>query len=308
MKKEVVYISIFLFIIFLIIFLRLFVFTNNLQMNETHPETINNSSSLSNKSTTINNSKRSNVIPYFSDGFENYTSGVAIPEGSGHGGFTWGNNGYNAGDVKVSWNYSHSGNKSLMFIFPAVPDGTDDWTQEGFYLSQNDTSAPKAVWIDYYLRIPNNFELRNDSPNNNKLLLIWADKYSSDNNTLLDIEYEGNNSDIISHINEYPHNTGDHNIFRAPYLFDQSYLGKWVHVQVYARVGNASVNGTWEGWINGNLKWRMTNHSLYAPGGNNYWRQGYLMGWANSGFTNTTEFYIDDFKVYTQNPGWNLPS
>jgi hypothetical protein len=36
----------------------------------------------------------------------------------------------------------------------------------------------------------------------------------------------------------------------------------------------------------------------------NYMTQGYLMGWANSGFTNTTNIYIDDFRIIDQYPGW----
>jgi hypothetical protein len=33
-------------------------------------------------------------------------------------------------------------------------------------------------------------------------------------------------------------------------------------------------------------------------------RKGYLMGWANSGFTETTDFFIDDITFYRKSPGW----
>ena len=32
--------------------------------------------------------------------------------------------------------------------------------------------------------------------------------------------------------------------------------------------------------------------------------QGYLMGWSDSGFAQTTNIYLDDFRIIDQNPGW----
>jgi hypothetical protein len=32
--------------------------------------------------------------------------------------------------------------------------------------------------------------------------------------------------------------------------------------------------------------------------------EAYLLGWSNSGFDETTDMFIDDFKFYTTNPGW----
>jgi hypothetical protein len=33
-------------------------------------------------------------------------------------------------------------------------------------------------------------------------------------------------------------------------------------------------------------------------------RNGYLLGWANSGFAQETVFYVDNVKFYQTSPGW----
>jgi hypothetical protein len=32
--------------------------------------------------------------------------------------------------------------------------------------------------------------------------------------------------------------------------------------------------------------------------------QAYIMGAANSGYASGTTFYLDDLKMYNENPGW----
>ncbi len=41
-----------------------------------------------------------------------------------------------------------------------------------------------------------------------------------------------------------------------------------------------------------------------TPYEGSHWQGGDLFGWANAGFDQDTSIYIDDFKLYTSNPGW----
>ena len=63
------------------------------------------------------------------------------------------------------------------------------------------------------------------------------------------------------------------------------------------------VDGRFEIWVNGvsvnSLDWPVWDDT-YSGQING----GYILGWANSGFADLTTFYIDDFKVYNQDPGW----
>jgi hypothetical protein len=53
-----------------------------------------------------------------------------------------------------------------------------------------------------------------------------------------------------------------------------------------------------EMWADGAKVITNLNLPLYPTGGiGNYLKNGYLMGWSNSGFTQTTYTYIDDFTV-----------
>ena len=89
--------------------------------------------------------------------------------------------------------------------------------------------------------------------------------------------------------------------------------GVWKHFQIHIRSANgppetATDHGADEMWVDGVLVAQINGFNLYprdlTGAYYTYFRVGYLMGWANSGFANDTDIYFDDFKVYTSNPGW----
>ena len=49
----------------------------------------------------------------------------------------------------------------------------------------------------------------------------------------------------------------------------------------------------------------MSYHSVpfFHPVENGF-RNGYLMGWSSSGFTEETHIFIDDFMLYIEDPEW----
>ena len=46
------------------------------------------------------------------------------------------------------------------------------------------------------------------------------------------------------------------------------------------------------------------NIAIDSTGRADFLLNGYLMGWSNSGYSEATNIYIDDFKLYDTNPGW----
>jgi hypothetical protein len=57
--------------------------------------------------------------------------------------------------------------------------------------------------------------------------------------------------------------------------------------------------------------WRSrTDWVFWSTGGNNFVRNGYFMGWANSGYTDETFFHIrggaDGPKFYDTDPEWTF--
>ncbi len=64
-------------------------------------------------------------------------------------------------------------------------------------------------------------------------------------------------------------------------------------------------NGVIQMWKDGVMILSNTTLTWYDSSNTaNYLTQGYLLGWSNSGFTQTTNMYVDDFKIIGQNPGW----
>ena len=88
-----------------------------------------------------------------------------------------------------------------------------------------------------------------------------------------------------------------HNIIRAE---DR---GKWVRIRFHLLIHDT--DGQFELWRDGALVMELKPDTRTSWGdGYDYFRHGYLMGWANTGFSEDTTFHITDFKLYVSDPGW----
>jgi len=171
----------------------------------------------------------------------------------------------------------------------------------------------QELWIEYYLHLPSNFALRNEAPANNKVLALWTDTYSDTNNVQVVLEYERNGVDssyarsiVISSAGQ-PSNQGDR--FRSESFFTAAKGGAWYRMRMHFRCASAggTTDGVFEAMMGDELVWRSrTDYQFFPSGGStvNYVRNGYLLGYANSGFTDQTDFHIRAVKCYDQNPGW----
>jgi hypothetical protein len=238
----------------------------------------------------------STSTPFFSDSFDNGQRNNAS-------GFSWGSQTY----ASVSNERSYSGGYALKFQFAAAPLGQDGWSEQRFNLGRNVTE----LWVEYYMFLPTNFVVRNDQPANNKFIALWADNYSTEGDLQVITEFEYRDSAnagarMLSLSENYPTSTIRDKGYHLSNFLTTSMAGKWHRVRVHFRASSASQNkdGIYEGWIGDTLAWRSVDWSFWYPGGKNYIRNGYLMGWANSGYAQSTDFFIDDVKFFTTNPGW----
>lgn len=240
---------------------------------------------------------------YFADNFD---TGA---RSSGNG-FTWGNAG---SDVTVSSTHAYSGRHSLRFRFGPDADGDDSSAEQRFAIAPSAASAPKEIWVEYMLRIPDNFVHRNSSgPDNNKLAAFWAENYNATTTeTLVAIEFErrAENGSSFLRISSakaegYESRDPDDVQLAAGTVFDSSMRGKWVRIRMHIKAAHrGSIVDVWrDNTLIGRLP---ADYSITNPAwSRNYIRNGYLLGWANSGYAAQTDFYIDDFRLYTRNPGW----
>lgn len=260
----------------------------------------------------------------FADDFESYSIGSTI-EGKGGNGFRWGDgNGY---QPRVSSEVAHSGSKSLKFPYgPTEPSGASHWwSEQRFTLGQQ----VKELWIEFWIYHPRGGEPLDPSdewnrlsgstmnrfchpyrnPSNNKYMRLWggADGYDKEGTWGFSANGTGNCDSSMGH--EYAHY--GHGVTPGYYssprvsLANDANRGRWVHMRFYNKMasGPNRADGVARVWMDGRLVIDRRDANSYSdrfP----YTDRGYLMGYDNARFDQTTFIYIDDVRFYTSNPGW----
>jgi hypothetical protein len=204
--------------------------------------------------------------------------------------------------VAVSADPGSPSGYSLAFTYKGSSDLTDDgWAEQPFKL-------PKLteIFICMEIATPLNYVHRDVSPDNNKLLRLWDEKYSSGQSTvhlgMSTINKPGTSPGASQVIVEYKktgtvgtgnYNTGPWRTLLRPGQVDR--------VGFYAKVATSPTiaDGVIKVWLNGELVYDQTalalmNQSSY---GGNWFENGYVFGWANSGFTQTTVIRLRKFLV-----------
>jgi hypothetical protein len=222
--------------------------------------------------------------------------------------FSWGALNATGGKRQVVSDQSYSGAYSLRMRYGPDAPGGDSNNEMRFVIP----SRPTEVWIEYMLRVPDNFEHRSGGANNNKLLALWAENYGSPTTTLHLVWEFTRDSDASSRIRvasakaDGYERTGqeDSQDLIRDLVFTPEDIGNWIRLRFHVRSAvDASIMDVWR---NDRLISRMpAAYSVTAPGWDeDYIGHGFLMGWSNSGYSEQTDFFIDDFRLYTTDPGW----
>jgi len=79
------------------------------------------------------------------------------------------------------------------------------------------------------------------------------------------------------------------------------FKGRWVAIEVHSRRDTGVGDGVFQLWIDGNLEIDAQNVAWAgAPcASNEFFRNGYLLGWSNAGFDQDTTVFIDDVVFST---------
>jgi len=189
---------------------------------------------------------------------------------------------------------------SLAFTYKGNADIADDgWAEQTFKLPQM-----TEVFVCMVVASPANYVHRNASPNNNKLLRLWDTDYAKSTvqlgmSTLSKPNTSPSQSQVIV---EFKQNgtTGTGNFGTGPWttVFRPASVDT---IGFYSRVATNSTSndGIIKVWINGTQVYSQTSLALMIPGmsGGNHFQNGYLFGWANSGFATTTVIRLRKFLV-----------
>ena len=258
--------------------------------------------------------------PLFSDDFEGHAVGSDV-DGNGSNGFFWMGSSHVDG---VSNLVSHSGTKSLRFRW------------DGQANSEQRFKHPQVTeyWVEYYVYFPdgteddgaggalNRYEHRANNGSaagtNNKFYTFWSDDYQARPRGTFQLWHSGTDGsfvnvgrtegDVISNTIKYPNTSSSAHtgLTGTDLVGSDADRGRWMQIRVHLKVADyGQENGAEQMWKDGSLIVSVVNDPFYDDdNGANYLQNGYLMGWANSGFRVDTSVFIDDFRMYTTNPGW----
>lgn len=250
--------------------------------------------------------------PYFSDSFDGCG---AINKTANAKGFRWSDSGGGTAteEPAISNAIGRSGGCSLRLRYEGGIAGDDGWSEQRFAFGKK-LSEAYVQWYQYFpsgLESPSvgpAYQHRDDTgPDNNKLLRLWDEEYSP---SYVKTGYSTlpNSPAGDDHLNPEITLRGADNVSRSttnigpwPGVVKASTRGRWIKfvARVKLATSTAASDGIMQLWIDGAQVVNWTNLELFsdAPGAKNWIRNGYIMGWANSGFTLTTSTYIDDFVI-----------
>ena len=235
-------------------------------------------------------------------------------------GFTW------LSGVRTTVNTANpkNGSCALEFAYQVAADQADSFAEQRFTLG----GYYKELFVKFDIFIPLNYVHRSQSgsaTNNKWFVDVWEDAYSGGSGIAFDVNLWSSTVASFfvaaSKSTDPKYNAGGRHIGGTEWI-DQAVIkptdiGKWLEVTQHFKyaTGPTSNDGIIELYVKPaggisrkhisktNGDWYVAETATQGRGMNN----GYLMGWANSGYAQQTKFYIDNI-VFSTNPiGLNGP-
>ncbi len=238
--------------------------------------------------------------PFFSDDFAGTQRNPAD-------GFTYSTTGSRVSVV------SFGGFNAMRFRYGPDATGADSSAEQRFTMGRDLTE----LWVEYDLYVPSNFVHRTQASGgtNNKFFRVWGDVYASANkvgaSTRYDASFSPDNSGLGFEYNykTWPDGTlgeGPDGFTSGLVEFGDAMKGTWTNVRMHYRMVSATDadDALMELWLGGTKVLTFDNVPQKYDTAKPYWNNGYLMGWANSGYLAETDFHLKALKFYDTDPGW----
>ena len=201
--------------------------------------------------------------------------------------------------TEVSSEMKKDGTYSLKFSYSGVPGGEDSFAEQR--MSYPNT---EELWIKYDLYIPANYYHRKESgASNNKFLAVYKNEYTQPgfqvNWSLSPNETGGSNLTLHRYRNGEEQSTISPSGGIGDNFLTENDHGKWINItaRVKAPGSEGATDGIMQMWKDGILVCDETELDMFGGVGENFMNELYLLGWSNSGFTENTNFYIDNLRL-----------
>ena len=224
-------------------------------------------------------------------------------------GFTW----LSGRRTTVNTANPKNGSCALELAYQAAPSGSDSFAEHRFYLGGNYPD----IWMKYDLFIPANYchRTQSSSTNNKGFINMWEGEYTANDGVAMNPNFwadgtcQSTTSMFVSarrSTDPFFNNGGHHysKEFLDRYSIRTSDRGKWMEVITHYKYATSAKNdGMVQIWLTPQGESQrqilnMTQGNWYVAGARGF-DNGYLLGWANSGFTEQTKFYIDNIVFST---------
>lgn len=222
-------------------------------------------------------------------------------------GWGWGMVNTGVGDsVRVMPDALSPSGCALAIIYQGGLSADDGWAEPRFTVGQK----PTEIFVGFVVKSPANYAHRNVSPSNNKLLRIWDMAYD---NSVVHVGLSTLSSGSTAQSNlivEWSNPSGaTGNWGTGPW--SRVFLpGAVDTIGFYAKVASGLnvKDGVIRVWFNRQEVYARTdvdnNTSSTAAGAYAGFGNGYLFGWANSGFAQRTEFRVYRFMLARKPVSW----
>jgi hypothetical protein len=194
------------------------------------------------------------------------------------------------------WN-NKNGNYGLRFRYPAG----EPWAQQEFELGQ----AKKEIWIRYWLRVPVNFS---HDGQNYKFFSFYMDGYSTlgtGSTVWWNMLPNSNGNSLAFNLGDGT-STGGWVWGTNPFIKVPDDRGRWMQIVIHLKTESSpgasdGLVELWRRWDGESGFTQFDSHAdlpLKLPNtGVQGWWQGYILGWANPGYLQDTEWLLDDFTL-----------
>jgi len=185
---------------------------------------------------------------------------------------------------------------AMEFFYPGVADNEDGWAEARFDLKAD--YAKLAIEFDLF--VPSNYFHRvpGDRTNNNKFFRLWQRTYDDVEKLGASMMSEGSsgNSTIGSDYRIESSWGISTAITESRSFITSADRGKWMSIRIEVIAATDTTNGSIKIYKNDALHLSDTKIKNHVRGTQGF-RYGYLLGWANSGFSQDTRLYVDNLRV-----------
>lgn len=214
-------------------------------------------------------------------------------------------------NVAVTSNNPRTGSNSVEYTFGGNPDG-DAWSELRFSID----NPSNHIWIEWWLYIPANYEHRDATgPDNNKFIIVDWSRTTLTNRWSIELLRPDAGIDpnwskgrmMWGRGGSDPVSTSENGLWPQPQdVITLADVGNWVQYRMECKRATTveDSDGLMRFWKDGVLKSEYLGRPVAHSETPQPFREIELLGWSNSGYTETTTFYLDDLKIYNSNPGW----